>query len=190
MISKDPAHFCLLAFKKAISCCKAERDVLNHALEKYRPGQSEPILIGGENLLKPALQLMNVFRLRIDEIKGNAVVTSYTRWLESVIVQGPENQEVFLSFSPQFERIWLESKKRLPEHVAKEPGNIGLFRGRGGRSYRLKDGQSRSYDDFEWERCPVGHRTIDVDFLHTIINGRPRFKAEDARLEISDDGEA
>jgi hypothetical protein len=33
----------------------AERKVLNSALEKYRPGQSEPILFGGENLLKPAL---------------------------------------------------------------------------------------------------------------------------------------
>jgi hypothetical protein len=27
---------------------------------------------------------MNVYRLRIDEIKGDAVVTSYTRWLEAV----------------------------------------------------------------------------------------------------------
>ena len=30
----------------------AKRKVLNSALEKYRPGQSEPILVGGENLLK------------------------------------------------------------------------------------------------------------------------------------------
>lgn len=103
-----------------------ERDVLNHALEKYRPGRSEPILIGREKLLKPALQLMNVYRLRIDEIKGGAVVTSYTRWLEAVIVQGPDNQEVYVTFSPQFERIWMESKKRLPEYVADNPANIGL----------------------------------------------------------------
>lgn len=34
------------------------RGVFNSALEKYRPGQSEPILVGGENLLKPALRLM------------------------------------------------------------------------------------------------------------------------------------
>jgi len=53
-------------------------------------------------------------------------VTSYTRWLEAVIVQGTENPEVYVTFSPLFERIWLESKKRLPDHVAKEPGNIGL----------------------------------------------------------------
>jgi hypothetical protein len=31
-----------------------------------------------------------------------------------------------VTFSPQFERIWLESKKRLPEHVAKEPANLAL----------------------------------------------------------------
>jgi hypothetical protein len=44
-----------------------ERDVLNLALSKYRPGRSEPILIGGANALKPALQLMSVYRLRIDD---------------------------------------------------------------------------------------------------------------------------
>ena len=27
----------------------SERNVLNHGLEKYRPGQSEPILVGGES---------------------------------------------------------------------------------------------------------------------------------------------
>jgi hypothetical protein len=41
-------------------------------------------------------------------------------------VQGTENQEVYLTFSPQFERIWLESKKRLPEYVAEKPANLGL----------------------------------------------------------------
>src|SRR6202163_4593003 len=35
--------------------------------------RSEPLLIGKGKLLKPALQLMNVFRLRIGEIKGDAV---------------------------------------------------------------------------------------------------------------------
>jgi hypothetical protein len=103
-----------------------ERDVLNQALAKYRSGQSEPILIGGEKLLKPTLKLMSFYRLRIDEIQENAVVTSYTRWLEAVIVKGTENQEVYVTFSPQFERIWLESKKRLPECVSKKPANLGL----------------------------------------------------------------
>jgi hypothetical protein len=59
----------------------AERKI---GLQKYQPGQSEPILIGGEKMLKPALRLMSDYRLRIDEIKGAEVVTSYTRWLASV----------------------------------------------------------------------------------------------------------
>jgi hypothetical protein len=76
----------------------AERKVLNSALEKYRPGQSEPILVGGENMLKPALRLMNLYRLRIEEIKDAAVVTSYTRWLECVQARGGENQEASNAF--------------------------------------------------------------------------------------------
>jgi Initiator Replication protein len=103
-----------------------ERDVLNIALERYRPGQSEAILVGGGNLLKPALRLISLYRLRIDEIKGDKVMTSYTRWLDSVQVTGAESQEVYLAFSPRFERIWLESKKRLPEYVSQKPANIGL----------------------------------------------------------------
>jgi hypothetical protein len=63
---------------------KAERNVLNIGLQKYRPGQSEPILVGGENLLKPTLRLMSDYRLEIEEIKDTEVVTSYTRWLECV----------------------------------------------------------------------------------------------------------
>jgi hypothetical protein len=47
----------------------AERNVLNIGLQKYRRGQSEPIFVGGENLLKPALKLMSLYRLRIEEIK-------------------------------------------------------------------------------------------------------------------------
>jgi hypothetical protein len=104
----------------------AERNVLNIGLRKYRPGQSEPILVGGEKLLKPALRLMSDYRLRIDEIKGAEVVTSYTRWLASVEMIGSENQEVYVAFSPNFERIWLESKKRLPEYVSQKPANIRL----------------------------------------------------------------
>jgi hypothetical protein len=36
---------------------------------------------------------MSDYRLRIDEIKGAEVVTSYTRWLASVETIGSENQE-------------------------------------------------------------------------------------------------
>jgi hypothetical protein len=41
-----------------------ERDVLNLALSKYRPGLSEPILIGGEKLLKSALKLISFYRFK------------------------------------------------------------------------------------------------------------------------------
>jgi hypothetical protein len=40
---------------------EAERAVLNTVLEKYRPGQSELILFGGINLLKPALAIRTDF---------------------------------------------------------------------------------------------------------------------------------
>jgi len=104
----------------------AERGVLNIALQKYRSGQSEPILVGGEKLFKPALRLMTAYRLAIEEVKDSEVITSYTRWLECVqLKEGPE-QEVYVAFSPRFERIWLESKKRLPEYMEQKPANASL----------------------------------------------------------------
>ena len=69
---------------------------------------------------------MTAYRLVIQEVTTAEVFTSYTRWLECVQVKEGQEQEVYVTFSPLFERIWLESKKRLPEYVAKEPGNIGL----------------------------------------------------------------
>lgn len=53
----------------------AERDVLSHALEKYRPNQSEPIFVGGKNQLKPALRLMTNYRLVIEEIEDGKVIS-------------------------------------------------------------------------------------------------------------------
>jgi hypothetical protein len=135
-----------------------ERNLLNDALQKYRPGWSEPILIGGANVLRPALRLMNVYRLRIDEIKGGTVVTSHTRWLESVQVKGTENQEVYVTFSPLFEHIWLESKKRLPQYVAEEPANIGL---RSQYSIRL----------YAWTKryASVGKKSISLEQLRKVL---------------------
>jgi hypothetical protein len=75
-----------LPFKFTFMLSDAERDVLNSALEKYRPSQSEPILVGGKNLLKPALRLMTDYRLVIDEIKDSQAITSYTRWVDAVQV--------------------------------------------------------------------------------------------------------
>jgi hypothetical protein len=54
--SKDPAKRLPTSVRKSYFLLGAkERDVLNQSLSKYRPGQSEPILIGGEKLLNPAL---------------------------------------------------------------------------------------------------------------------------------------
>ena len=105
---------------------RSARAVLDTALQKYRPGRSDPILVGGIAQLKPALRLMTAYRLVIREVEGAEVLTSYTRWLESVQLKEGENQEVYVAFNPRFERIWLESKKRLPEYMAKKPANTGL----------------------------------------------------------------
>jgi hypothetical protein len=105
---------------------RATRAVLDTALQKYRPGRSDPILVGGITLLKATLQLMTSYRLVIEEVAGTGVITSYTRWIESVQVKEAENQEVHLTFSPRFERIWLKSKKRLLEYMDQKPANIGL----------------------------------------------------------------
>jgi hypothetical protein len=75
------------------------------SLEKYRAGQSGPILVAGENVLKPALRLMTSYRLVIEEIKDNEVISSYTRWVGAVQVTGSQNQEVYLSFSLRFSHI-------------------------------------------------------------------------------------
>jgi|SRR5262249_6305503 len=69
---------------------------------------------------------MTLYRLAIEESKDSQAITSYTRWVDAVQVRGTENQEVYLTFSPRFEHIWLESKRRLLEYVARKPANIGL----------------------------------------------------------------
>ncbi|MBV8176729.1 MAG: replication initiation protein [Verrucomicrobia bacterium] len=106
----------------------AERDVLNTALDKYQPGQAEPILVGGAKLIKPALRLMTRYRLVIEETKDSQAVTSYTRWVDAVEVKGSENQEVYLTFSPRFERIWPETKKCFDEFAPRKPDAIELCR--------------------------------------------------------------
>ena len=94
----------LLPRKAISSITGAERNVLNIGLKKFRPGQSEPILVGGEKLLKPALRLMRDFRLRIDEIKGAEVVASYYPVVGIRGNKRSENSEVYLACSPNFER--------------------------------------------------------------------------------------
>jgi hypothetical protein len=76
----------------------AERAVLNTALDKYRPGQSEPILVGDKKVLKPALRLMTSafeqsdpparyivgVRMRRQKEVSTSVLGSRARWFESV----------------------------------------------------------------------------------------------------------
>jgi hypothetical protein len=96
---KHPAKYLPIGVQKSYFLLpKAEREILNTALERYQPGQQDPIRIGGSDLLKTALQLMSTHRLQIEEIDDAKIV--YTRWIESVQVRG-ENREVYLTFSPQ-----------------------------------------------------------------------------------------
>jgi plasmid replication initiation protein len=137
---------------------RSARAVLDTALEKYRPGRTDPIPVGGIAQLKPALRLMTAYRLMIQEVTGAEVLTSYTRWLECVQVkEGPE-QEVYVAFSPRFERIWLESRKRLPEYMEQKPANTGL---RSQYSLRL----------YSWARKYVeaGSQTILLEELRRVF---------------------
>jgi plasmid replication initiation protein len=123
----DPGQFFPTSVQKSyFMLSRSARGVLDTALQKYRAGRTEPVLVGGINLLKPALELMTDYRLVIQEVEGPEVLTSYTRWIESVQLKEGENQEVCVAFSPRFERIWLESKKRLPEYMERKPANAAL----------------------------------------------------------------
>ena len=66
---------------------RSARAVLDTALQKYRPGRTDLIPVGGIAQLKPALRLMMSYRLVVREVVGAEVFTSYTRWLECVQVK-------------------------------------------------------------------------------------------------------
>jgi plasmid replication initiation protein len=63
-----------------------------------------------------------------------------------------------VTFSPRFERIWLESNKRLPGYVAKEPANIGL---RSQYSIRL----------YSWAKkfASIGTKRISLEDLRRLL---------------------
>jgi hypothetical protein len=157
---------------------EAERAVLNTALEKYRPGQSEPIFVGSHKVLKPALRLMKLYRLAIEEIQDGQAVTRYTRWIDAVEVRGAQEQEVYLSFSPRFEHIWLKSKRRLLEYVAQKPANSDcaastLYAFKVGRRHTPRPEPSA----FLWnsfERCSGWNRYA---MLKEILSGERRYRS-------------
>jgi len=137
---------------------ETERDLLNHALEKYRPGHAEPILVGGVKTFKPALRLATNYRLVIEEIKGSEAITSYTRWVDAVQVRGAEDQEIYLTFSPRFEHVWLELKKHLPKYLSEDPTRVRL---RSQYSLRL----------YNWAKkyVTVGSKRISLDRLRKVL---------------------
>jgi plasmid replication initiation protein len=125
VISKDPAKLLPTSVQNShFMLSRSARAVLDTALRKYRPGRTDLIAVGGIAQLKPALRLMTAYRIVIQE--GADAVTSYTRWLDFVQVKGGPEPEVYVAFSPRFERIWLESRKRLPEYMEQKPANTGL----------------------------------------------------------------
>src|ERR1700736_1773586 len=135
-----------------------ERALLNFALDKYRAGQSEPILVGGQKILKPALRLAGNYRLVIEEIRASQVITSYTRWIDAVQVSGVESPKVYLTFSPRFEHIWLELKKLLPRHLSERPTKLRL---RSQYSLRL----------YNWARkyARVGSKRVSLGRLRKVL---------------------
>jgi plasmid replication initiation protein len=137
---------------------ETERNLLNFALEKYRPGQSEPILVGGEKVLKPALRLAVNYRLVIEEIIGSKAITSYTRWVDAVQVCGTENPEVYFAFNPRFEHIWLELKKLMPRYLSEKPAKLQL---RSQYSLRL----------YNWAKryATVGSKRVSLDRLRKVL---------------------
>jgi plasmid replication initiation protein len=166
--NRDPSKFLPTSVQKSyFMLSRGERDVLNSALEKYHPGQSEPIFVGGSNLLKSALRLMTSYRLVIEEIKDGRPVKIYTRWIESVEVREAETQKVFLTLSPRFKRIWLGSKKRLLEYIAQNPANIGL---RSKYALRL----------YSWAKRheSVGNKRISVEQIRKVLGLEPAYDAE------------
>jgi hypothetical protein len=69
-----------------------------------------------------------------------------------------EKEEVYLTFSPSLERIWLESKKRFMKFADKKPANIGL---RSRYALRL----------YDWAKkyASLGSTHITLEQLRTVL---------------------
>jgi hypothetical protein len=156
--SKDPAQFLPTSIQKSyFMLSRSARAVLDTALQKYRPGRTDLIPVGGIDQLKPALRLMTAYRLVIQEVTAAEVLTSYTRWLECVQVK-EDTKEVYVTFSPRFERIWLESRKRLLDYMEQKPANAAL---RSQYSLRL----------YSWAKKYAGDgaKTISLEGLRKVL---------------------
>jgi len=101
---------------------------------------------------------MTWHRLKIEEVLDGRAVTSYTRWVDAVQVMGGETQEVYLTFSPRFEHIWLGCKTRLLDYLAQKPAGKGL---RSQYAIRL----------YAWakDHFSAGTKRITVEQLRTVL---------------------
>jgi plasmid replication initiation protein len=159
--SKDPAEYLPVGVQKSyLMLSPAERTILNTALEKYQPGQSDLILVGGRELLKPALRLMSIYRLAIEEIDNVEVATVYTRWIESVQVRG-KDRNVFVTLAPRFKRLWTQAKKRLPNYVDEDSAHTGLRSKYAIRLYRW----AKKYAE-------VGSKRITVEQIRKVLGAQ------------------
>jgi plasmid replication initiation protein len=75
-----------------------------------------------------------------------------------VEVKEGADPEVYVAFNPRFERIWLESKKRLPDYMDQKPANARL---RSQYSLRL----------YSWAKKYVeeGSQTIALEELRRVF---------------------
>ena len=102
MTKSDPAEFLPTSIQKSyVMLSRSARGVLDAALQKYRPGQPDLILVGGISQLKPSLRLMMSYRLVLRDVVGAEVFTKYTRWLEFVEVKEGANPEVYVALNPR-----------------------------------------------------------------------------------------
>jgi hypothetical protein len=78
---------------------------------------------------------------------------------ESVEAKEGGNPEVYVAFNPRFDRIWLESKKRLRNLMKRKPANTGL---RSKYALRL----------YSWAKKHVkdGNASISLEDLRSILD--------------------
>ena len=101
---------------------------------------------------------MTLYRLKIEEVLDGRAVTSYTRWVDAVQMRGAQEQKVYVTFSPRFERLWLECKKRLLDDLAQRPAAIRL---RSPYAIRL----------YAWakDHLSAGTRRVTLEELRTVL---------------------
>jgi hypothetical protein len=94
-----------------------QRSLLNTALEKWRPGRHEPVLVGGLSRLKTALKLMGVYRLVIEEVEEARAITSYTRWVGTLEaaqrIAGHANSRTTKLYDRRGQKVVLEDMERI-----------------------------------------------------------------------------